>query len=480
VEKHLMGKLGRICARRRDRPVDQETHRPRAGGGQGYLPTDRPPFWTGFLSGWQVLIAVFPATVLVALLTKFDVGTTLLTSGISTLVALAASRGRIPFYYGSSFAYIAAVGAIVARHGGGPEGVRIAQGGIVGSGLLQIVVGLAILGLGRKVLDTILPPILTGSVAIVIGISLANTALNMAADAWNIALVTLGVTVLASVYLQRIRFWGLFPVLIGAVVGWLFALASGHVDLHAIATAPLLRMPPVTTPRFDWHAILAITPMALATIPETTAHLYQLSLYVDKEAEQQGRPKQSIAGLLGQAVAYVGLSDVINGLLGGPAGTNYGEANATMAITKNYSSWAVVMAGIFAVLLAFVGVLAAAIQTIPVAVVGGLSIYLFGVIGLQGVALITSEQVDLTDTRNLAVGALVLVIGIGGSFFANPEALKTGHLVFSGELPIPALGNPPAIASASVLGILVNLLFTFLPVPGSRKSATDGETPPTD
>jgi uracil permease len=465
-----MGKLVGMKRRRRDRPMDQPPEVPTpADQVQGYLPTDRPPFWTAFLSGWQVLIAVFPATVLVALLTKFDVGTTLLTSGLSTIIALLVSRGRIPFYYGSSFAYIAAVGSIVAHYGGGTEGVKIAQGGIVGSGLLQIVVGLAILGLGRRVLDTILPPILTGTVAIVIGISLANTALGMAADNWNIALVTLGVTVLASVYLRRIRFWGLFPILIGAVAGWLFALFTGHIDLATIGAAPILRMPPITTPRFDWHAVWAITPMALATIPETTAHLYQLSLYVDKEAARQGRPGQGIAGLLGQAVAFVGLSDVINGLLGGPAGTNYGEANATMAITKNYSSWAVVAGGIIAVLLAFIGVLAAAIQTIPTAVVGGLSIYLFGVIGLQGVALISSEQVDLTDTRNLAVGALVLVIGIGGSFFTDPAALAAGKLVFTGELPLPALGNPPAIATASVLGILVNLLFTFVPAPGGRQ-----------
>jgi uracil permease len=450
-------------------PLYQQTSEPVAA--PGYLPIDRPPLLTTFLSGWQVLIAVFPATVLVALLTHFDVGTTLLTSGVSTLVALLASKGRIPFYYGSSFAYIAAVGAIVAHNGGGPEAIRIAQGGIVGSGILQIVVGLIIVAAGKKIIDAILPPIVTGSVAIVIGISLANTALGMAATNWNIALVTLAVTILASVYLRNVRFWGLFPVLIGAVVGWLFALATGHIDMAAIAKAPLLQLPPVMLPLFNWKALWAIAPMALATIPETTAHLYQLSLYVDKEADRQGRAKQGTAGLLGKAVSFVGLSDVINGLFGGPAGTNYGEANATMAITRNYSAWSVGAAGVFAILLAFVGVLSAAIQTMPQAVVGGLSIYLFGVIGKQGIALITSEQVDLTDTRNLAVGALILVIGIGGSFFADPAALKAGQLIFTGELPIPALGNPPAIATASVVGILLNLLFTYVPAPGQRKKA---------
>jgi uracil permease len=424
---------------------------------QGYLPTDRPPFWTSFLSGWQVLIAVFPATVLVAILTHFDIGTTLLTSGVSTIIAVLVSKNRIPFYYGSSFSYIAAVGAIVAKYGGGSHGVSVAQGGIVMSGVLQIVVGLIIVGLGKKVIDTILPPILTGSVAIVIGISLSKTALDMAAANWNVALVTLGATILASIYLARVRFWGLFPILIGAGVGWIYAFVAGYVNTAAITGATLFRTPVITLPTFVWSSVLAIAPMALATIPETTAHLYQFSLYVDKEAEVQGRPKQGLAGLLGQAVACVGVSDVVNGLFGGPAGTNYGEANATMAITKNYSAWSTLAAGMIAVLLAFIGILSAFIENLPNGLIGGLSIYLFGVIAKQGVALIASEKVDLTETTNLAVGALVLVIGIGGSFYPN------------GELPIPALGNPPAIATASVLGILMNLFFTYVPIPGAAK-----------
>ncbi len=443
-----------------------------ANGIEGFLPIDRPPFWTTFLSGWQILIAVFPATVLVAILTKFDVGTTLLTSGISTIIAVLVSKNRIPFYYGSSFSYIAAVATVVAKFGGGADGVRIAQGGIVASGILQIVVGLVIMAVGKKVIDTILPPILTGSVAIVIGIALSKVALDMAFTNFAVAMVSLGVTLAASVYMRKVKFWGLFPVLIGAVAGWLFALATGQVDTAAIASAHLFRIPPMFFPSFAWAPILAIAPMALATIPETTAHLYQLSLYVDIEAERQKRPKQGTAALLGQAVAFVGLSDVVNGLLGGPAGTNYGEANATMAITKNYSAWSAMAAGIFAVLLGFIGVLAAAIQTIPVAVVGGLSIYLFGVIGKQGIALISSERVDLTETRNLAIGALVLVIGIGGSFYPDPVALKAGNLAFTGELPISFLGihNPPAIATAAVVGILLNLIFTYIPAPGSKKA----------
>jgi uracil permease len=437
---------------------------------EGYLPTDLPPFLTTFMSGWQVLIAVFPATVLVAILTKFDVGTTLLTSGLSTIIAVLISKRRIPFYYGSSFSYIAAVGAVVASNTNVAQGVRIAQGGIVASGILQIVVGLAVVAVGKQLIDKILPPILTGSVAIVIGMSLSKVALDMAVGEkmFDVALVTLIVTIMASVYLRRVKFWGLFPILIGAVVGYFYAIAfhHGQMPLDIIGKAAILRMPPIMMPAFSWAPILAIAPMALATIPETTAHLYQLSLYVDLEAERQGRPKQGVNKLLGQAVAFVGLSDVINGLFGGPAGTNYGEANATMAITKNYASTAVLAAGIFAVCLGFIGTLAAVIQTIPQAVIGGLSIYLFGVIGKQGIALITSERVDLTDTRNLAIGALVLVIGIGGSFFPGGNLpLAFGDTVY----------NLPAIATASVTGILLNLFFQYVPGAGGPAAAAPSQ-----
>ena len=451
--------------------MDAQERAVRPDGPPGYLPVDRPPFWTTFLSGWQVLVACFPATVLVAILTHFDIGTTLLTSGLSTIIAVLVSRNRIPFYYGSSFAYIAAVGAAVAKFGGGTEGVRIAQGGIVASGILQIVVGLLIMALGKKFIDTLLPPILTGSIAIVIGISLSWTALSMAFSNFEVGAFTLLATIAASVYLRNVRFVGLFPILIGAVAGYLFAWSKGAIDFKPLHDATWLRMPRVFLPNFEWRSVLAIAPMALATIPETTAHLYQLSLYVDKEAERQGRPPQGTAGLLGQAIAFVGLSDVINGLFGGPAGTNYGEANATMAISRNFSSWATMAGGLISICLAFIGVLAGLIQTLPTAVVGGLSIYLFGVIGKQGVALISSERVDLTDTRNLAIGAVTLVIGIGGSFFADPAALAKGTLSFTGELPINLLGihNPPAIATAAVVGIVLNLIFTYLPIPGINR-----------
>lgn len=422
---------------------------------QGFLPQDRPDWFTTFVAGWQILVAIFPATVLVAILTKFDVGATLFTSGVSTIVAILASKNRIPFYYGSSFSFIAAVSAIVLANSVGGDvshGVRVAQGGIIGAGVVQLVAGVLVYFLGRKWIDRILPPVLTGSIAMVIGIALAKAALDMAFSEINIAMFTLLATIFLSVYLRNVRFIGLFPILFGAIAGWIAAYVTGHVDTKAIGDAAVFQAPHLTMPIFNWAAVAAIAPLALATIPESTAHLYQLSLYVDSQADAMGRPRRQMAGLLPLSLSLHGVGDLINGLLGGPAGTNYGEANSTMAISRNYSAISVLMAGIFAIALAFIGKLAAVVTTIPAAVVGGLAIYEFGVIAKQGVALIAAEKVDLTDTRNLAIGATVLVIGIGGNVFEG------------GNLPGSLLGvhAPPAIAAAAVFGLLLNLIFILI------------------
>jgi uracil permease len=196
---------------------------------------------------------------------------------------------------------------------------------------------------------------------------------------------------------------------------------------------------------FKWQAILAIAPIAIATIPESTAHLYQISLYVDQLAEDLGRPPLRIRNLIGLNLILDGVGDAINGLLGGCAGTNYGENNSLMAITRNYSGPVLIAAGVIAMILGFFGKLVAIVNTLPVAVTGGLAIFLFGIIGLQGVALIQSEKVNLFDPKQLAIGAVILVVGIGGNAFEG------------GNLPI--WGGLPAIATSAVLGIILNVIF---------------------
>lgn len=450
---------------------------------EGYLPNDAPPFGRMIVLGFQHVLTMFPATVLVALLVGFDVGTVLTVSGIATITALILSKllakKFIPLYYGSSFSYIAATLAITNADFGvyAADKVAIAQVGIVATGVVNILVGLLIRYTGgRKTIDRILPPVITGSVAAVIGISLAFEALKMASG-WNIAFfdgfdpgmwkwwavsaTTLLVTILFSVYLQGKGFLGLIPVLLGAIAGYLVAIPFGLVDFSPVANAALIQSPKFTLPAFSspqaWEAIAAIAIIAIATIPESTAHLYQISLYVDNLAENMGKEKYNLRELIGLNLILDGLGDMINGMFGGVAGTNYGENNSLMVITRNYSGPSLVAAGVIAILAGFWGHLTALVNSIPTAVSGGLAIYLFGIIGMQGVALMQAEKVNLYDPRQLAMGASILVVGIGG------------HIGFGGNLPIP-LGSVfpngiPAIASAAVLGIFLNIIFLIFKAP---------------
>jgi len=436
----------------------------------GYLPPDAPP-WGAMLSlGFQQVLTMFPATVLVAILTKFDVGVTLMASGIGTIVALLVSGRRIPLYYGSSFSYITVVVTAMSLYAGDcfkdpatiycPDGVRIVQVGILGTAVFEILIGLLIMRIGKERLDKVLPPIITGSVAIVIGIALAGAALGMAGANWTIALITLVVTIVFSVYLQGKGLIGMLPILLGAIVGWLVSIPFGLVNFATIGQAAWFRVPNVTFPDFAnpnaWAVVVGISLIAIATIPESTAHLYQMSLYIDQLAKELGRAPLEIKRLIGLNLVADGTDDIVVGMLGGCAGTNYGENNSLMAITRCYSVPVLMTAGVMAFALGWIGKLAAVVNTLPVAVTGGLSIYLFGVIGMQGIALIQSEKVNLFEPRQLAVGAIILVTGIGGNL-----ALPNGMFPF--KIPVLFPDGIPAIVFAAILGILVNLIFLILP-----------------
>jgi uracil permease len=436
----------------------------------GYLPQDVPSLGAMLSLGFQQVLTMFPATVLVAILTKFDIGVTLFATGLGTIVALLVSNRRIPMYYGSSFSYITVVQTTMLLYAGDcftnpamtfcPDGVRIVQVGILGTALLQILVGLLIMRVGKEALDRVLPPIVTGSIAIVIGVALAGAALGMASNNWLVAFITLIATVIFSVYLQGKGLLGMLPILLGAVVGYLIAWTMGIIEFGGVATAEWLRVPPFTFPAFTdpraWGAVLGIALIAIATIPESTAHLYQMSLYIDALAKELGRPALEIKKLIGLNLVADGSDDVVVGMLGGCAGTNYGENNSLMAITRNYSVPVLMVAGVIAIALGFVGKLAAIVGSIPVAVTGGLAIYLFGIIGMQGVALIQSEKVNLFEPRNLAVSATILILGIGGNL-----GLEQGLFPF--VVPVIFPDGIPAIVFSAIVGILLNLMFVVLP-----------------
>jgi uracil permease len=430
----------------------------------GYLPNDVPPPEQIILLGFQHVLTMFPATVFCALFTGFHVSTVLSIAGLATIVALVLSRWRIgkfiPLYYGSSFSYLSAYLAITNAEWGVPASDELLgqiQVGILATGVLNIIVGLIIKRVGKGVIDKILPPVITGSVAAVIGFGLGFAALDMAASQWTVAIITLLVTILFSVYLQGRGFIGMIPVLLGAVVGYLIAVPYDLVNLDPVGTAEWIRSPHLTFPRFtgDWvtTAIFSVSIMAIATIPESTAHLYQISLYVDRFADQIGKKRYELDQHIGFNLILDGIGDMVNGLFGSTAGTNYGENNSLMAITLNYSGPALLVAGVISILLGFIGKLEALVATVPLAVSGGLAIYLFGVIGMQGIALMVENKVNLFNPRTLAVGATIMVVGIGGNI---------GYP--GGFLPIVEVGDVfpnglPAIATGAVAGIILNAIF---------------------
>jgi uracil permease len=450
----------------------------------GYLPNDTPPFGKMLLLGFQHVITMFPATVLCALLMGFPVSTVLTVTGLGTIIALLGAKwsmGKyIPLYYGSSFSYLAAVMAITQTAYGEvapAHTLSVVQAGFLATGIINVIVGLIIrLAGGKKAVDLVMPPVVTGSVAATIGIGLGAAALNNASGYlvdpkgilawWAAALVTLLASVLFSVYLQGKGFIGMLPILLGGIVGYLAAIPLGLVDFSIIGQTAWITAPSFTFPVFNdpltWTVIVGVGVMAIATIPESTAHLYQISLYVDHLAEEQGREKYGLAQYIGLNLMLDGLDDIINGLFGSTAGTNYGENNSLMVITRNYSGPVLLTAGVIAILLGFIGPLRDLIYSIPTAVAGGLSIYLFGVIGMQGIALMMAEKVNLYDPKELALGAIILVVGIGGNI-GYPN----------GMLPIPLLQKVfpfgwPAIATGAVLGILINLIFLIFKPPVER------------
>ncbi len=453
----------------------------------GYLPEERPPFVKLLLYALQQVIVMFPATVTVALVTGFQVSTTIFASGLATLCFILITGRKIPLYYGSSFAYLTAIASMCAAEGFEKvdgilptEAIQYAQFGIILSGLVSIAAGILVRAFGRKVVETILPASVTGPVAMIIGLTLAGNALSDAipnvAEAtaqsgwWTVvALVTLISTILYSKYLKG--FLGQLPLLLGALTGCLAAAAALAFDVNLFREMPaaaleasawrlgdgsVFAVPAFSLPRVSWTAAVAIMPIAIATIPESTAHMYQLDIYVNDVSRKKGKePKYSLIDLLDRNLIGDGLCDMVSGFVGGPAGTNYGENISTMAITKVFSIPVIAAAAIIAMVISFFTPLIQVIYGIPLAVIGGLEIYLFGAIAAQGIAIMIEKKVDMFSSKNIAVIASIMVIGIGGNY------------TFGGNIPFFGL-QIPCIAGAAVFGILLNLLLSV----GEKKDKT--------
>lgn len=421
---------------------------------------------------------MFPATVAVAIITGFHISTTIFASGLATICFILVTGRKIPLYYGSSFSYVAAIGSLMGSEALAPyslnEKIAVAQFGIVMSGFVSIAAGLIVRRFGRDSIEKVLPASVTGPIAMVIGLTLAGTALQDAASiaidttgtisvteaqiglagnmAWTISLVTLIATILFSVYLKGV--WGQLPLLLGPILGCLTAfiiqLTTG-INLFKVlpdtANSGFFALPIFTVPKVSWMAVAAIMPIAIATIPESTAHIYQLDIYVNDLARKKGGRHYNIADLLGLNLIGDGIGDIVAGFIGGPAGTNYGENISAMAITRVFSIPVLIAASVLAMIIACFTPLVNAIYAIPTSVIGGLEIYLFGAIAAQGVAIMVEKKVDLFSAKTIAVIATIMVIGLGGQYG------------FGGTIPF--FGIPvPCIAGAAIFGILLNLVLS--------------------
>lgn len=450
----------------------------------GYLPDECPSLVELILFALQQIVVMFPATVLVALITGFHVSTTIFASGLATLCFILVTRKKIPLYYGSSFSYIAAIASIMGAEAFSTyslnEKISIAQFGIVMSGFVSIFAGLLIKRCGKATIDKVLPPTVTGSIAIIIGLSLAANAMNNAASfpkvsadltnlandmAWIIALVTLFSTIIYSVYLKGKL--SQLPILFGLFTGYITALIIGFVtgipfvNFNTITDAGIFSLPIFTFPKPSLAAVAAIMPIAIATIPESTAHIYQLDIYVnDLAKKKKSNKKYDIEDKLGLNLVGDGIGDIVSGFIGGPAGTNYGENISAMALSKIFSVHVLIAAALITMVISCFTPLINVIYSIPTAVIGGLSIYLFGVIAAQGITIMIDRKVDMFKSKNLAVIAVILIIGLGGSF-GFPNSM------------IPMFGvELPAIASAAVVGILLNLILSI----GEKEEATSSNS----
>ena len=446
----------------------------------GYLPEERPETGKLLVYALQQVIVMFPATITVALITGFQVSTTIFASGLATLCFIMITGKRIPLYYGSSFAYLSAVSAMAMAEGTADqiaawqatgilpaELISKAQFGIIMSGFVSIAAGLLVRKFGKDTIEKILPASITGPVSMIIGLTLAGNALGDAVSAdrstvgtaWLIvSLVTLLSTIFFSKYLKG--FLGQIPLLLGAACGCIVAALfyAGGINLfrtisdeslNSLASFGPFAVPAFTFPKFSLNALVGIMPIAIATIPESTAHMYQLDIYVNDVARKKGKKMNySLIDLLDINLIGDGLCDMVAGVIGGPAGTNYGENISTMAITKVFSVPVLMAASVIAMIVACFTLLIKAIYGIPLAVIGGLEVYLFGAIAAQGIAIMIDKKVDMFSSKNIAVIAVIMVIGLGGQY------------AFGGNIPFFGM-NIPCVAGASVFGILLNALLSI-------------------
>jgi len=394
----------------------------------------------------QHLTAMFGATILVPILLGVDPAIALLMNGIGTIIYTLVTKGGIPAYLGSSFAFIAPVMLISTSYGGFAH----AQSGFIFFGLFFVLISFVVMKWGIKWIDVVMPPAVMGAVVAIIGLELAPVAVRqagLAAGATNVGQVvqpfvmdnntvivsmfTLVIGIIGSVMFRG--FMQIIPILFAVVAGYILALIMGMVDTTAIANASWLALPHFQAPVYDSNAILIIAPACIVVLAEHISHLIVTGKITNEDLMKKPGLHRSLLG--------DGISNIISGFAGSPPNTTYGENIGVMAITRVYSVWVIRGAAILAIAFSFIGKISAAISTIPAPVMGGITVLLYGVIAVQGFRMFVEQKVDFSKNRNMVLGAITFVIGVSGA------AINIGSVELKG------------MAFAAIVGVVLSLIF---------------------
>lgn len=417
---------------------------------------DKPPAGKWLALSLQHMFAMFGATILVPQLVGLSPAIALLTSGLATIIFILVTRFKVPAYLGSSFAFIAPI--LAATENGGIGSAMI---GSMFVALVYSIVSLVIWTTGSGWIMKILPPVVVGPVIMVIGLAVAPVAVDMASTIqvngvpeYNLLHFSAAIVTLASAIICLMFFKGvisLMPVLIGIIVGYIYSLAIGIVEYQKVFEAKFIEIPQFLLPGIDYEFVITPTlllimvPISIVTISEHIGHQLVLGKVVERDFIKDPGLNRSLLG--------DGLGTLISGLLGGPPKTTYGENIGVMAITRVYSVYVILGAAIFAILFSFNGTLMTFISTIPQAVLGGISILLFGIIASSGLRMLVDHKVDFGEQRNLIICSVILVIGIGGATINISESFRV-----------------EGMALAAIVGVLLNLL-----LPGRNKTTLADE-----
>ena len=379
--------------------------------------------------GVQFLFVAFGATVLVPLLVGLDPATALFTAGIGTFIFHMVTKGKVPIFLGSSFAFIAPI--ISASKQWGMPGTLASMAGVA---LVYFTMSALIKWQGRRLLDRLFPPVVIGPVIICIGLSLAPTAVDMAKDNWLLAFISLMTAILVLVLGRGLL--KLVPVVCGIVVGYVTSACMGLVDFTAVGSAPWFALPSSIThfelPEFSWEPFLFMIPVAIAPVIEHIGDVFVVSAVADKDFVKDPGLHRTMLG--------DGLACLVAALFGGPPVTTYSEVTGAMQITRITSPAVIRIAAGTAIVISVLGKLSAILQSIPSAVLGGIMLLLFGSIASVGIQNLVNHKVNLDQTRNIIIVSVVLTLGIGGAI------LPMGSFSLSG------------IGLSALAGVILNLV----------------------